>query len=69
MKLCIVCKKRVTTNESGMCDICEGDAGYFKEGYAFQMASQKGLIESEREKDRHQDNYLWVKKNVFRNNI
>ena len=69
MRLCSICEKRVTTNENGMCDICRGDAGYDEEGYASQIASQKILIEIEREKTRHQDNYCWVKKNVFQNNV
>ena len=61
MKLCFVCEKRVTINEDGICDICKGNAGYDDEGYAFREASQKGLIEIEREKDRHRGNYCWVK--------
>ena len=64
MRLCSICKKRVTISEDGICDVCRGNAGYNVEGYAFQIASQKALIEIQKEKDKHIDNYCWVKKNV-----
>jgi hypothetical protein len=69
MRLCSICKKRATISEDGVCDVCKGDAGYEIEGYASQIVSQKALIEAQREEAKHQDNYCWVKKNVFQNNV
>jgi hypothetical protein len=69
MRLCSICEKRVTINEDGVCAICRGNAGYDIEGYASQVASQKSLIEVQREEAKHQNNFCWVKKNVFQKSI
>jgi len=69
MRHCIICKKRVTINGDAICNVCRGNAGYSTEGYASQVISQNALIEAQREKARHQNNYCWVKKNVFQNNV